>query len=799
MTLARRRADCLLPLLLLPTLASWAMAAGAQPVPPAPCDAAAAPAATPPAPAPAPDAPRDRFPQPQPAAAPPAAAAACPAPAPTATLRLERALGAGTVPGTRRTPVYVRAEQAEGEDDEHVHLRGAVELRHGGAVVRGDQLDYDVAGDEVQVRGHVRLAQNNAVFEGPSLDLRLEAHTGSMPQASYVYQPNQGRGESRLVEFLGEDEVRLHQASYTTCRPGEPAWWIKAETLDLDRVDQEAVGHNTTLYFEGVPVLASPYFDLPLGDQRRSGLLTPGYAGNTRVGQEFLVPYYWNIAPNRDLTITPDFLTRRGVLLGSEFRFLEPFTRGVLQYDVIPNDRSTNTQRDHISLQQDIAAGDGLTAGINYNRVSDDTYLLDYAHNIVTSAPSVLPQEGFITYAQTYWSGTLRVSQSQVLQSLLAAGDPGPYRRVPDLTVHAGDADWHGFDIGTAFEATRFEHPTLEWGNRVVVNPSLSYPLLSSGAFLVPRLQWHYTDYQLDPDFHDGADHAVRSLPMASIDGGLVLERPATLFGNAVTQTLEPRVYYARVPYRDQHLLPNFDSTDADFNFPQIFNENVFTGSDRIAEANQVTTAATSRLLDDASGAERARVALGQRYYFGPQRVTLPGETPRTKLQSDILFAASASAASAWSAQLGLDYSTVQSEVVRASVGLRWQPRAASVVNFTYRFQTALLDQIGVSAQWPLGRRWYGVGNLNYSIAGHGWVETLGGVEYKADCWVGRFVVQRYSVDVSNYTTAWFFQVELNGLTSIGTSPLDQLQRSIPGFQRINPRPAPPGPYDHYE
>ncbi len=735
----------------------------------------------------------------QAAGAPSAAPGTAPAPpAEGVVLRLERALGAGRSAASASTPVYARAERIDGSFGQTCTLQGSVELRHGGTVVRGDRVVYEFKDDLAKVRGHARLADNGAVFEGPSLDFRLEAHTGQMPDASYSYAAKQGHGQSKLIEFLGDDDIRMHGATYTTCRPDDPAWWIKAETLDIDRLSQEAVGHSTTLYFEGVPVLTSPWFDMPLGDQRRSGILTPGFYQNSRLGQEFIVPWYWNIAPNRDYTLTPDLITRRGILLGNEFRFLEPRVRGLLQLDLMPNDRTTGTTREHVSLQQEFAAQDGVTGALNYNRVSDDNYLVDFSHNIVSASPSVLPQEARLSYGQTYWNGTLQIQKSQVLTSLLAGVAP-PYQRIPDLSLNAARVDWHGLDVSNMFDATRFEQSGLESGTRYVLNPSISYPWLAPGWFAVPKVQWHYTEYELDPAYHGGQTGATRSLPIASLDAGLVFERSTSWGGSAMTQTLEPRVFYAYAPFRDQSGLPNFDSADADFNFAQLFTENTFTGNDRIAQADQLTTAVVSRYLDDATGAERLRVALGQRYYFGSQLVTLPGEQPRTNLTSDVLFAASATPAREWTADLGLDYSTLQSQFVKASVGVRWHPRAASVLNFSYRYQTGVLEQVGVSAQWPLSPRWYGVGSLNYSIAGQGWIETVGGFEYKADCWVGRFVVQRYSVTLNNYTTTWFFQVELNGLTSVGTSPLDQLQRSIPGFQRINPPAAAPGPYDNYE
>jgi len=741
-------------------------------------------------------------------------------------LRAERALGAGRGGGPDSGTVFVRADRIAGEFQENAVLEGAVELRGQGIVLRGDRAVYTANTDEMAMQGTVRVMEGGAVFSGPSLAFKLEAHTGKMPDASYSYALKHGSGQSRLIEFLDDDNVRMHDATYTTCRPNDPSWWIRAETLDINRADQEAIAHSTTLYFEGVPVFASPYFDLPMGDQRRSGMLTPGFYQNSRLGQEFIAPLYWNIAPNRDYTLTPDIMPRRGVSLGNEFRFLEPQLRGQLNFDVMPNDRTTGTMRDHVRLQSQYADFRGLNASVDYNRVSDDNYLTDFSHNIVNASPEVLPQEAVVSFTQPFWNASLRLAKSQTLVSLLAATDPGPYERVPDLSVMAMRADWNGLDLGASLDAARFQHPavnplfvppaqTAGWfsqdGSRVVVNPSVSYPILTPGWFIVPKVQWHYTFYELDPTFHSGSSTAVRSLPITSLDAGLVFERASSWLGEDARQTLEPRVFYAFVPYRNQNNLPNFDSADADFNFAQLFTENTFTGSDRISQANQITTAVVSRINDEASGAERLRLALGQRFYFGSQLVTLPGEVPRTNLSSDVLFLASASLGRKWSTDLGLDYSTLSSQLALATFGIHWQPRAASVLNFSYRYENStlagtLIDQFRASGQWPLTERVYGVGALNYSIADHGWVESVAGLEYKADCWVGRFVLTRYAVALpnsnsytNNYTTAWFFQIELNGLTSIGTSPLDQLQRSISGFQRVNPLAAPGGPFDHYE
>jgi LPS-assembly protein len=715
------------------------------------------------------------------------------------SLRIERKLGGGRPPGKIETPAYVRADRVSGEMEETVRLDGKAELRREGTVVRGDHIEYTVATDQARIDGNARLFQDGAIFTGPSLQLKVDALTGTMPSADFSYAPRQGRGTSSLIEFLGRERLLAKDATYTSCGPGDNAWWVKANELEIDRGEELAVARGARIYFQGVPIFASPYFQFPLGDRRRSGLLTPGLAINSTLGTEVTVPFYWDIAPNRDFTIAPRVMTRRGVLLQNEFRYLEPTTRGRIGYDIIPNDIPTGERRDSISIQNEYANG-GVTAGINYNRVSDDRFFVDFGRTIVSAAQAVLPQEAFVGYNRPFFTSALRVSKNQTLQDPLAP-IVKPYERVPQLTLGSMRYDWHGFDPAMNFEATRFSHPTLEEGSRVIVNPTLSYPLLAPGWFIIPKAQLHYTSYTLDPALHPADPRPTRSLPMYSLDTGLIFEREGRVFfGEPSVQTLEPRLFYAYVPFRDQSALPNFDSALADFNFAQLFTENIYSGNDRIGEANQLTAALVGRVFDPVNGGERLRVALGQRYYFSSQRVTLlPTDAPRTDTKSDILFALSGTIARHWITDIAFEHSTQQNQIVRSSLGLRWQPAPASVLSVSYRYKIDDIEQIDVAGQWPLTRRVYGVGRANYSFRDSRWIETLAGFEYKADCWLVRFAAQRFATATQTATTSVFIQLELNGLASVGTSPVEQLRRSIPGYQVINPPPREPGRYDYYE
>lgn len=723
-----------------------------------------------------------------------AAAAHAQAPA----LRLERALGDGRAPESAEGASFVRADRVSGEVDEKVTLEGAAEIRRGGTVLRGDRITYTVATDEVEAVGNARVFRDGVAFFGPSLRLRVDAQTGAMPEAAFTYAPQRGRGSAKLIEFIDGTRVRFTDAVYTTCVPGDDAWWVRANRLTLDRDDEVAIATGSSVHFFGVPILASPYFQFPLGDRRRSGLLAPSAGLNSRLGVELSVPYYWDIAPNRDATITPRLMSRRGVLLGNEFRYLEPNFRGQIDYEVIPHDRSYGSSRDYVQLRHEYDNRAGLTGGVHYSRVSDDTYFADFSRNIVGASQLVLPQDAFVTLQRPLWGTTLRVAQNQTLQDPFAPVAK-PYERVPQLSFNALNPHASGFDAGLALEATRFEHPSLENGSRLVVNPTLAYPIRAPGYFLVPRVQWHATWYRLDESPARSDTRPSRSLPIASLDGGLVFERDARWFGEPSLQTLEPRLYYAYAPYRDQSALPNFDSAVADFNFAQLFRENYFSGADRIGESNQLTAALVGRVLDPATGGERLRAAIGQRFYFAPQRVTLPGGTTRSGAESDVLLAVRGAIARHWITDVALQHSTQERRLVRAAAALRWQPRPASVLSVAYRYTLDEIEQLDVAGQWPIGQRWYGVGRANYSMREKRWVEVLAGFEFRADCWALRVVAQRFATIAQSATTSLFFQLQLNGLGSIGTGAIEQLRRNIPGYQVVDPRPTGVGRYEDYE
>lgn len=736
----------------------------------------------------------------------------CRAPAkdevPWLKLKLDRLLSEKHPVSRETTPTFARAQRIEGTIDEKIVLEGNAEIRRGGTVLRGDRITYTQATDEVSVDGNARIYGRGATFSAPSLRFHVDAQTGSMSDASFTYSARQGRGEASLIEFLGEQRVRMESATFTTCSPGDQSWWVQADKIEVDGLEESAHASFARLYFQGLPILASPMLGFPIGERRRTGFLTPSFGLSTTVGTDIRTPFYWNIAPNYDYTLTPRFMSKRGVLFGNEFRFLTPDLSGTLMYDVIPNDRQTDDARDYTGVRLNYAgtgAFSGFAAGVNYNRVSDDNYFVDFSSTILGSSQKVLPQDSFVSYTQPFWNSGVRVTKNQTLQDPSAPVVP-PYERVPQVTLNGFVADWHGWDLGVQFDGTRFVNPgiPLPEGSRIIVNPRVAYPIQAAGWFVIPRAQLSATYYSIDAEHFPNDTSQSRVLPILSLDSGLIFDREGSWFGRSAVQTLEPRLYYAWIPYRDQSKLPNFDSALADLNYVQFFTENIYSGYDRIVNANQLTFALATRVLDQETGAEWLRAAVAQRYYFTPQQVTLPGETPRASNESDLLAGLTAQLGNNWALDLAAQYSAEQSEISRATAGARWQPRRSSVLSGYYRYvagdpNQGGTNQIDLSAQWPLSDRWYAVGRYNYSIEDRKPIEVIAGFEFKEDCWLVRFAFQRFQTTTESSTTNFYIQLELTGLTSVGTNALSQLQRNIPGYQRISPLPRQPGMFEYYE
>lgn len=721
------------------------------------------------------------------------------------------------VPTARITPVpsdephakFVSGDRIRSVSENEMITEGHAEMRQAGRIIQADRIAYYQDRDEVDAEGHVKAASGGSVVTGPRMRRKLDEGTGSFDKPEYVLRndpkPGQavstatGYGRADQMKFEGVDLYRLTNATYTTCKAPDPDWYFRADDLFLDYVRSVGEGRNGTVMFKDVPILYAPMMDFSLSNARKSGFLTPTLGTNSTAGLDATLPYYWNIAPNMDATLSPRILARRGMQLGTEFRYLEPNANGTARYDILPQDKVFGSTRSAYSWVHNQNLGQGFSANLNLNGVSDYKYYADLGTTITATAQTTLTRQGSISYGSAWWSATFGVQRYQTLQDPISLTSP-PYDRKPYASVTASLPYFHGgtaFAFSGNFDDFQVADPTnanRAEGKRLVLYPQLSLPLLYSGVNITPKIGYHVSRYNLSKvDTAGNPTSLSRNLPVVSVDSSVTLERDMIWQGKNLVQTLEPRLYYLYVPGRDQSKFPVFDSGLPDLNFAQVFSENVYSGSDRIADANQLTAAVTSRLIDPATGAQIFQGAIGQRYYFRDQTVTLPGETPRSSRTADILAGATGNLLPGIYVDSGWQYNPRDHRTQRFTIGGRYQPEALKIVNMGYRFKRDSapgandgVRDFDVSGQWPLGGRWFGVGRYNYSLHDKNLVEGLAGIEYDGGCWVGRVVMQRFATTTESRTSTLFFQLELNGFSRLGTEPGEALRRSIPGYGRVN-------------
>ena len=582
------------------------------------------------------------------------------------------------------------------------------------------------------------------------------------------------------------------------------------------------------LSFKGVPILPIPALSFPLSGKRKSGLLPPTIEYGVDNGLTLAIPYYWNIAPNRDANFTPTLMTRRGIDFGAEFRYLEPTYTGIARTNYMPGDKLTDTDRWGYSfLHQGVVATPvgPVSLAANVNRVSDDNYWRDFTSNgtiadanaIASTSASVgvvttqrlLPSGLTASWGLGAFSSTVRLLKWQTLQDVTAPIVP-PYDRVPQVTARYALTNVLGIDWSVDGDFTQFEADrsrTLQPNSqRAVALLQVSRPWLAPAGFFTPKVQLHATSYQFDSALGNGARSADSVVPTFSLDSGLVFERETQLFGRNLVQTMEPRAFYVYTPYRSQSALPNYDTATNDFNFATIYTENAFVGHDKISDNNLLTLGVSTRFLDADTGAQLARFGMAQRLRFETQRVTLnAADSPAQAGFSDVMLGASVNVQDHWALDSTLQYNGKTDQSVRSTIGARYNPGNYRVINAAYRFQRDVSEQIDTSWQWPLNNLWgdkgqelgagrgqgegryYSVGRLNYSLNERRLVDTVLGVEYDAGCWLARVVLERVQTSTSTATTHLMFQLEFVGFTRVGLggSPLQTLTQTISRYQNL--------------
>lgn len=692
-------------------------------------------------------------------------------------LSLPATLFAAT-PDTPEPPTQIQADEASAREGDYAEVKGNVVVKRENLTIESDWARYTLPTDNLRAGDKITMHKDGDILTGTQLDMTVNTREGDLLDPVYQMAKGAARGDAVKMIFDGPNRYTIRNGRMTTCEVGNDDWYMHSSTIDLDYNTNLGQAWNGWIEFKGTPIFYYPWVDFTLDNSRKSGLLAPKIGMSSKNGVQLQTPYYFNLAPNYDATLSPNLMTRRGLMLGGEFRYLQPDYSGVLRAEGL-NDKVEDNTRGSVLFQHTQAITPRLRLDVNIQQTSDNEYLSDFGDRLSVSSQSNLPREGTLTYSGDEWSSFIRWQRYQTL-STSSNTVAEPYERAPQLYVTAQPSLIPGLITSVSAEATDFKHSTDTEGLRTWAYPSISAPLNKSWGFITPKIGVHATSYKLDAS----NESYSRVLPISSLDSGLYFERETNVFDTAFVQTLEPRAYYLYIPYKDQSNLPLFDSGETDLSLTQLFSENQYSGQDRINDANQLTLAVTSRIFESDSGNERLNITVGQRQYFSPQRVTLnTSDSVDANRRSDWLMTVGAQLWHNLSANYAMQYNQQDSTLRKADVSLSWRPGDYKLLNLRYvNNRIADTRQADISGQWPLGNRWYAMGRYNYSITDRRALQILGGVEYNAGCWGLRLAAQRYATSTTSTSNSFYAILELGGIAGIGSNPLDSIRQSIPGY-----------------
>ena len=542
------------------------------------------------------------------------------------------------------SPTRVQAQHVDSSNQSIYRLTGDVQLERADQLLRADRIDYNNGNTDYDARGNVRYQDAGQLLAASHMRGNTNASRGVANDVRYQMLDARGNGTASQGQMLDAQHTRYAQATYSTCDVGHHVWEFRAKSITIDKTNGVGVARNATMRLGNVPFLYLPYFSFPIDDRRKTGFLYPTIGHSGRSGYEISTPYYLNLAPNYDATLDPRYYSARGAMLGGEFRYLVPGSAGQLNLQYVPKDRGesdglADTQgnsRYLVNFSDSTRLWKGWRFVAAYNHASDSSYLYDFGDNLSQRPVYSLASNAAFVGSGKWWNAAVGGTIYQNVNPFVT--DRGlPYRQLPYARFSMDVPLSRWLEFGLDSEAVAFRKSGFVEGQREDLYPYLAADFGSSAWFVRPKVAYRYTAYQLDRGYQDygyagllgsgistpfSEQSPSRALPVVSVDTGLVFDRDASLFGNSYTQTLEPRLYYLYVPYRNQDNLPLFDTRTMTFDYWQLFSPNRFSGADRQMDANNLTAALTTRLLDE-SGIERLSASLGQIRYFSPQRVQL--------------------------------------------------------------------------------------------------------------------------------------------------------------------------------
>jgi LPS-assembly protein len=769
-------------------------------------------------------------------------------------LKLDDQLRTGTPVSDDKALTFTISDVVDGVVDRDMYLKGRAQIRRNDTVIKADEINYAPNSDVANLIGNTELTKSNATFKGPKARLRVDAREGEMESPDYQIRDNRASGKAKKLTIEAADVFVFDKATYTTCTPENLDWYFTADRIEIDNEQKEMKGTGGVMHLFNTPVAYIPYFSLPTARERRTGLLPPIAGYNSKNGFDVTQPYYVNIAPNRDLTVLPRFMSERGVQLGGSYRTIDPRYSGIVMADYLPYDKKAGRDRWRYDWQQrqnflgSSAGGPGAINGyVNASRVSDNLYPTDFSQTVAGAVTSQFRQEfGAVSQLPdrlSNWTVTTRALTFQTLQPNLPSTVGAPYNIMPQVTaVYRSNlvppssgldgkyitlptgpmtvlsTDFTRFSYNIASSIPNTAPGVFSQADRTVVKGILEYPQVTPGYYLRPKLSFQSNTYSATA-YQPGYQPAQGFLiPTFSFDSGLAFERDAaelgTFFGQEMLLSIEPRAFYVYTPYINQANTPLFDTGDAGFGVSQIFSENTFIGNDRISDNNKLTGGITSRITEASTGAERAVFTVAQRQDFTGQQVGLTGNIANPTKYSDTLGSASIRLMGNFNADIFGQYNTQLNKFVQTTVGGSWRPTPGRSLNFGYRnvwnppvqpspfnpigsAAATTTDQYNLSGQWPVTKEISLVGRWGYDALAVKTLNTLLAVEYVRDCLVFRSAYSQLLLN-NNTTTQLLFQIEFRGLGVAGDNPVDLMKLNVPGYLPT-PKPVPPSIYENYQ
>ncbi|MGR8929690.1 MAG: LPS-assembly protein LptD [Gammaproteobacteria bacterium] len=708
-----------------------------------------------------------------------------------------------------QAPTDVTADFSEVFDGEILNFAGNVDLTRADQHLMADKASYDTVADTMDAQGNVIYSEDILALSSDTASLSLGKDEARLRQAQFIAAEGPLRGTAEVMYRDSKILSRYHEATFTSCPPNNQDWVAHASRVKINRETGKGSAKNAWLEFKGVPFLYTPYISFPIDNRRTTGILAPNFGNTDRNGFDVSVPVYWNIAPNYDTVITPRYMERRGPMLRNKFRYLTETSKGTIGAEILPYDELKEKTRYSGYLKDVTQFTSDLSSNIDLNYVSDKEYFNDLNNALGFQRNRYLPSKAYLNYSglpKTDFSVGIHHFQSvdkTIPDSLM------PYDILPRVNLNLNH-DFEDLPIALAMENqfSQFYHDTKVNGQRLNIAPSVSVPLESSAGFFIPKITGQYTHYQLSNLTDPNQKSAIsRMLPIFSIDTGLMFDKEITLGGSEYIHTLEPRLFYLYIPRTDQSDIPLFDTTAYDTNYYSLFRENRYSGMDRIQDANQITLAATSSLIDNTTGLEPVRLSFGQIIYFQNRTVDLdylnnnrPAETTTT---SNFVGELSGQMTPHLSYMGGMQWDPIANGFNRMQAMLKYRNQPDQIFDVGYRYrrktpsdQSALaqysISQSDASFRWPLAAGWYGLGRWQYSFNFGRTTESFIGIEKETCCWRFRIIGRRYinGATTTNFLApdakaenAVFVQLELKGLTSFGNQIDQFLKRNLNGYQ----------------